>query len=915
MSRNDLPSPSAPNFSDRLRETMMTYLGKTGDPLDRGITLRDLVQSGFASLANTNAARGGGPLPLTPGDAVAERKPDLTPPPTPSGFTATAAIASVVLSHDPPLYSQGGGHLRTRVYGTKYFGSGMLPVFASAVEIHQFSGTFSSFATDPSTTWHLWIKWETADGVLSASPAGGTNGVVVTTGQNVSLLLDALQGEITSSQLNTSLSSRIDLIDASDLVVGSVAYRLAEEASARGAAIAAESLARTGAITAASDNLQNQIDALAAASSGDVGGLIAAINSEQTTRLNADNTFAAKISTVVAANNGNIAALKTEELTRATQDSAQAGLTSLLFARTGDLTAGVLNEGFARTTADSAQAAQVNTLLASVGSTNAAVNTEASTRATADSAAATQLVGLKTSVDSVTAGVAIERTVSSSENQAVAGQVTALTAQTGANVAAIKTEETARATDTQSLAGQVSGMVVQFGSNTAAINSQAAASATADSARASQVASLTSSVGQSLAGLVQEQNTSATANSALATQLTSLSAQTGASAAGLVAEQNLRATADSAAASQLSSLVASVGGVSAGLRTEAVARATDDQAVSGVVTTLSALAGANSAAIRTTQDAFANADSAMANTITTLQASAGANTSAIQTLSQVTAGPDGATAQYTVKLDVNGYVSGFGLSSQSNSTTTSTFIIRADSLSIANPTGPSVAPAIPFIVRTTPTTIGGVNVPVGVYMTDTFIQNGTINNAKIANLAVDNAKIASMSVDKLTAGSIAVGQHIQSTGYVPGSAGWRIDGSGNAEFSNVTVRGTVVGSTITGGTITGATVRTAESGQRIQMDSQGLLFLTGATSGKYGQFKYGNARKYGSGVLVYFNNASKRVPFYVSGEQNVADIHLYNRGVDPTGATYEPGDLICVNGRLKIFVPALGGWKTLALEP
>jgi hypothetical protein len=221
---------------------------------------------------------------------------------------------------------------------------------------------------------------------------------------------------------------------------------------------------------------------------------------------------------------------------------------------------------------------------------------------------------------------------------------------------------------------------------------------------------------------------------------------------------------------------------------------------------------------------------------------------------------------------------------------------------------------MPFIVRTTATSIGGVAVDPGVYITDAFIQNGTITNAKIANLAVDSAKITSLTADKLTAGSIGVGEHIQSTGYVSGSAGWRINGNGNAEFSNVTVRGSVVGSTITGGVITGAVVRTADSGQRIQMDNQGLLFLTGATSGKYGSFKYG-AKKYGSGVLVFFNNASKRVPFYVSGEQNVADIHLYNRGADPTGATYEAGDMICVNGRVKIYVPALGGWRTLALEP
>jgi len=65
---------------------------------------------------------------------------------------------------------------------------------------------------------------------------------------------------------------------------------------------------------------------------------------------------------------------------------------------------------------------------------------------------------------------------------------------------------------------------------------------------------------------------------------------------------------------------------------------------------------------------------------------------------------------------------------------------------------------------------------------------------------------------------------------------------------------------------------------------------------------------------VYFNDRTKKVPFYVSGEQNVADIHLYNRGANPTGGTYEDGDMIVVGGRLRIYVAALGGWKQVALE-
>ena len=67
MARNDLPNPNAPNFGQRLREAVMTYLGRQGDPLDRGITLRDLLEGGIARLRDGytagHAVASGGALP------------------------------------------------------------------------------------------------------------------------------------------------------------------------------------------------------------------------------------------------------------------------------------------------------------------------------------------------------------------------------------------------------------------------------------------------------------------------------------------------------------------------------------------------------------------------------------------------------------------------------------------------------------------------------------------------------------------------------------------------------------------------------------------------------------------------------------------------------------------------------------
>ena len=77
---------------------------------------------------------------------------------------------------------------------------------------------------------------------------------------------------------------------------------------------------------------------------------------------------------------------------------------------------------------------------------------------------------------------------------------------------------------------------------------------------------------------------------------------------------------------------------------------------------------------------------------------------------------------------------------------------QTDSFQIVSPNGSFTS--LPFIVRTSSTTINGVTVPAGVYMSDAFIQNGTITNAKIGNAAIDDAKIHSLSATKITSDTI-----------------------------------------------------------------------------------------------------------------------------------------------------------------
>lgn len=136
---------------------------------------------------------------------------------------------------------------------------------------------------------------------------------------------------------------------------------------------------------------------------------------------------------------------------------------------------------------------------------------------------------------------------------------------------------------------------------------------------------------------------------------------------------------------------------------------------------------------------------------------------------------------------------------------------------------------------------------------------------------------------------------------------------GNSSGTKLTWDGTSL--SVQGGTITGALIQTASSGKRIVMTSSGITLYTGVSSGLYNGFKYNSGTKYGASVLAYVNNSAQAVPFYIKGEQTVADFHFFNRSGDPSGAA-EVGDVCVVGGKLKICTTAgtPGTWTVVGTQ-
>ena len=143
---------------------------------------------------------------------------------------------------------------------------------------------------------------------------------------------------------------------------------------------------------------------------------------------------------------------------------------------------------------------------------------------------------------------------------------------------------------------------------------------------------------------------------------------------------------------------------------------------------------------------------ATASSVSTLNTTVGNNSTSIQTAQTSINGLEG---QYTVKIDSNGNVAGFGLANTSSAAgSSSEFTVRADRFAIVNSSNNQTTS--PFIVQTTQQTIGGVTVPAGVYIDGAQIKNASITGAKIENATIDNAKITSgLSANKITAGTLS----------------------------------------------------------------------------------------------------------------------------------------------------------------
>ena len=806
-------SPALRRYLESITEALDIRLGRRGDARDRAITLRELIDSGLAVELGNN-----------PFNVSAAPPPPPPPPPAngtptaPTNFSANGGYSIITCFWDYPNY---GPHSHTEIWRhtADVIGDAQLVGISSGISF-----------IDPvggGKTYYYWARHVSLYDIQG--PFQAANGDQAVTAVDVDALLAVLTGAITESQLYSNLKNRIDLIDASAAVTNSVAWRVAQEASARATAISNEASARATAIN-------NEATARAAAISASIaslddvmeynnstaykkGGIVVyngnlyEAKSSTTGNLPTNTTFWTFLGTYtnvgdIVKNNGS----KIVEINTITSDSTSAAAQAIvgLKSTVENPTTGVV----ATSTALGALTTRVSTAEGNIVSNSSAITslsdvvnhptTGLSTRASSSALSAldsrvtaaegvntsqsTSITSLQNTIDHPTTGLA---------TRASSAALTALDSRVTTAESTITSQGTSITSLTNTINHPTTGLATRASSSAlSALDSRVTSAEGTITSQGASITSLTNTINDPTTGLATRASSSAlsaldsrvtTAESTITSQGSSITSLTNtinhpttglatrASSAALSALDSRVSTAEGTITSQgasITSLTNTINDPSTGLATRASSTAlsaldTRVTSAEGTITaqgnsitalqstvnnpTTGVVATANAVSLLTTE-IFPNG-TAQASYIDQVNAAVGTNTAAIQAEATARANADGTLfGQYTVKVDLNGYVSGFGLASTvNNATPSSEFIVRADRFSIASPGQTTI---IPFIVQTSPTTINGVPVDPGVYITDAVIRNGTITTAKIGLAQIDDARIASISAAKISTGSL-----------------------------------------------------------------------------------------------------------------------------------------------------------------
>lgn len=392
---------------------------------------------------------------------------------------------------------------------------------------------------------------------------------------------------------------------------------------------------------------------------------------------------------------------------------------------------------------------------------------------------------------------------------AIADVVVRQTAQQGANSATFEQLREVIATETEARVTDVTRLEAKTAQNEAGITEVRQALATETEARASAVSQLTAATQAASdkadsAAAVGAKNTASITDlsqvvtdldSSMASRLEELGAQTDKASGGIQNNAIALITSTLAQVNQRNLLSVQYGDNKASIDRVDNVMADASKAVSESLRVLDSSTGGNTANATDLSKTLADFTQASATQINSLKITVNGQSAAIVQNSQVSADiNNNLNAMYSIKVAVdsngNQYAAGMGIGVQNTpSSMQSQVLFVADRLAVMAQAGGAVS--LPFVIQNGQT-----------FIRDTFIQDGTISNAK-------------------------VGSYIQSSTWDgTGNVGWHINKSGYAVFNNVTIRGTVYA---TNGSFKGSVEATTFVGDIANIGVGADVVVSGAT--------------------------------------------------------------------------------------
>lgn len=797
-----IPSAGSETFTAAVKELLEVREGLRGDPLDQNVTLRQLQDAGVVSV-ETVAARGRGgrtTVTISPGNSGGS----LAVPPAIENLSVQGAYTLILLTWDQPTYSN---HSHVEIIRSSEDSFANVPVDSDGdyIPIGQSPGLLYSDACGTGKTYYYWVRAVSTSGVRG--PLNSVHGTRGDSAADVQYLLSVLQGAITQDTLTQSLGTRINLIDG-----GGGVDKVTKDVDSRIAIATAEAIAHgfdenNGIFTRFKNNeytdlsndvgtLQTLVNSIVAVDPSD--GILSLYERVQQVAAYVDANGTSSITSDIARLVAQLTGLGTNP------DGSPRTVTSYVSQETTAMANSLDVDGKLTLKAN---ASDVRVLAAfldlPVGTTETIP--AASRLAGRISALAKDEInvevngtgGTASTLASLSSRVADAALAASNANAAVTTlnntSIPALQAQIDGKLETwYQTTDPSAAWTTPELrtshggdlwfvgAGGAGGSYTEFTlwrwSNTAWVRIYDAAAIAAATAAANALAAAngraTTFYGSSTptanaTGDIWINPSSTPPNEPRLWNGTSWVLVTDG-----VATQ---------AAANIVTLDQTKIGYSSLVTSPTVPYDGDGSIVVGYTATSAPIMYVSNATQMAVWNAAKSAALQMQWNIGIPLASAvrqvsvndgsGSTASIEQRMTAYVTTMGGLSAQWSVKLDVGGHVSGFGLSSTGpTATPTSIFAVRADRFAIVSPSdtttyGPSTSPTasvVPFVVVTTPTTIDGVSFPVGTYIRSAFIADATITNAKIGSIAADkitagNIDAARMTTNVLVAANASVG--------------------------------------------------------------------------------------------------------------------------------------------------------------